>query len=102
MVKPKIKVLEEICQEESNCAPNKYCILKELISHDAKFSNRLLFQMAMIDKFKYEKSAELKKDLGWLGALESWTSEGYAKKFDKYFDEDINFKELYKKIMEDK
>lgn len=79
------------------CEPKRYCILKEfLISLHP--SPRLISQIKMVDKFKIEKSKELKYDVGWDLALHWWVEQGYAKKFGDVWDEDIKFNVLYKKI----
>ena len=79
------------------CESNHYCILKEFLisSHP---SPRILMQLKAIEKFKYEKSKELKKDIGWNTAIELWVEEGYAKKYADLYEDDIKFSVLYRKI----
>ena len=89
------EILEDVCSEY--CEKDHYCILKEFLisSHP---SPRLLLQLKCIDKFKMEESKRMDKDVGWQWAMENWVSEGYAKKFGDYYEEQIKFSVLYKKI----
>ena len=87
-------LLEEVCEDQQKCTG--YCLLKELILHDAKFNERLILQMALINKFKYVRSKQAKKDLGWEGAMELWVEEGWAKKFADVYKEDMKLKECWK------
>ena len=80
-MKNKKNILNNICQEESQCPNEHYCILKELILNDSKYDTRLLTQMALIDKFKYNTSFKKKADFGWSNSLKEWVESGYAKKF---------------------
>ncbi len=88
--------LEDICSDY--CEPKKYCILKEFLvsSHP---SPRLLTQIKCIDKKKFELGKEFNREVKWAEAMELWVEKGYAKKFADYYDEDIKFNVLYKKIM---
>ena len=88
-------LLEDVCCDY--CEPGTYCILKEFLI-SAHPSPRLLLQLKAIDKYKMEKSKELKHDIGWDKALELWVEEGYAKKFGDVYEEDIKFNVLYKKV----
>lgn len=102
MTKSRKQLINDICREEGGCKDSQYCLLKELMLHDAKYSGRMLTQMALIDKYKYELSFEAGKDLGWSESFAKWVETGKAKLFDKYFNEDISLTELYKKIINDK
>ena len=90
-------MLEDICEEY--CEKGKYCILKEFLvsSHS---SPRLLMQLKLIDKFKFERSKKNDKDIGWASAMELWVEEGYAEKFANVYTEAKSFKKIYKEVME--
>ena len=53
-------------------------------------------QMKCVEKFKYEKHA----DINWSEAFTMWINEGFAKLFGDYYNEDIRFHSLYRKIMD--
>ena len=93
------ELLEDVCDEY--CEKNHYCILKEFLVNSHP-SPRLLMQLRAIDKYKMEKSKELKRDLGWDGALQLWLEEGYAKKFGDAYEDGIRFSTLYKKVRQEK
>ena len=88
-------LLEQIC--EDCCSSNHYCTLKEIIlgSHP---NPRFLVQLKCVEKYKYEKSKELNKDLGWNAAHMMWIDEGYAEKFAEVYTEGKSVKEIYKAV----
>jgi len=91
------KILSEIC-EDSSCHYNgDYCILKELIEAIGT-DPRILIQLKCVEKFKYEQSEINKKDIGWQAAWILW-SEKHAENFAKYYDPELTYKEIYKKII---
>jgi len=89
------ELLEDVCS--GYCENDHYCILKEFLisSHP---DPRILMQLRAIDRYKYEKSKEKEKDIGWEGAFRSWIDEGYAVKFGEIYKEGIKFKELLAKL----
>ncbi len=89
------QILEDICYEECK---GKDCSLKELLSLAPFASDRFLEQIKCIEKFKYEKSQELRKRIRWKAAVDLWT-EKYAKKFAEVYSEAIKNKELMKNGM---
>lgn len=89
------EMLNDVCSEY--CDKDHYCILKEFLV-SAHPSKRLLFQLKAVDKFKYEKSKEFDKDIGWTKAMELWIEEGWAEKFGNIYDESLNFTALWKKL----
>jgi len=91
------EILEDICDEY--CEKGHYCILKEFMvsSHS---SPRLLMQLKCIDKFKFEQSKSINKDLGWAKAMDLWVDEGYAEKFSCAYTEKKSFTKIYKETME--
>jgi hypothetical protein len=74
-----------------------YFILKEFLKSSPP-SPRLLLQLKAMDKFKYEVSKRLDKDLGWTIIMGMWVEYGWAKKFADCYVEGIKFNVLYKKI----
>ena len=90
-------IVEDICE---SCPPGKYCILKEIVLHSG-ISDRLLIQLKCIEKFKYEKSASLGRDIGWEEAHRAWVGEGYSKKFGKFYADGMSFREIYTSIVEE-
>ena len=95
----KIKLKQLINECEENC-PNKegYCFAKEFLIHSIGQDPRTLIQIKLIEKFKFERSRELEKDIGWDGAFKDWIEMGYAAKFAKLYDEEKSFVKLYKEI----
>jgi hypothetical protein len=86
------EVLEEILAEDPN-------ILKEIILHDAKYSDRLVLQTACVNKFKFEESKRQGKDIGWSGAWSLWAERGYALKFAELYSDGIHLKTIYTELM---
>ena len=69
--------LEEICD---GCTSR--CLLKYLVLDVHHDSRRLLTQVKVMDKYKYEESERQGKDIGWDSATKLWVEKGYAKRFD--------------------
>lgn len=97
MQEKKLKLLINDLGDDCPCK-NAYCFLKEFILH---LSNdpRMLVQVKCIEKYKFERSKELKYDIGWGGAGKEWVELGYAKKFSEVFDEDKTINKIYKEVM---
>jgi hypothetical protein len=74
-------------------------LLKEIVLHDSKYSDRLLFQIKCVEKFKFEESARQSKDIGWQRAWELWAERGYARRFGEVYNDEATFKDLYKEII---
>ena len=91
------EVLEDVLQA---CCPNPrgYCILKEMITHNGS-ADRTLVQLKCIEIFKYERSRQEGKDIGWEGAHKAWVEEGFAKKFSEIYQEGLRSVEAYIKTM---
>jgi len=98
----KTKLKQLIDEFEDNC-PNKgcYCFAKEFLVHSIGQDPRTLIQIKLIERFKFEKSRELGKDIGWDGAFKDWIELGYATKFAKLYDEEKSVAKLYKEIREE-
>jgi len=87
--------LYEICGDcDCHNTNNRYCTLIEFIT-EANNSPRLLMQMKCVEKFKYEKHA----DMTWNDAFNLWTDEGYAVAFGELYNEEIKFRSLYKNVI---
>lgn len=94
----KIKLKKLIDEFEDTCQ-NKdgYCFAREFMAHMCS-EPRNLIQIKLIEKIKFDRSKELKQDIGWDGAFKFWIETGYAKKFDKLYDEEKSLNQLYKEI----
>jgi hypothetical protein len=99
MTKPKEFVLAKICENQPCVHGEGYCILKEMILHDSKYSTRLLTQIDCVNRLKYEESAKAGNDIGFTQAWLLWAERGHAAKFAQFFTEDIAPADLYRKIM---
>lgn len=98
----KKSLINDICRNQPCQHGAEYCILKEIVLHDAKYSDRLLIQFACVNKFKYELSQELGEDVGWNGAWAKWVEAGFAAKFGKLYSGETSFETIYAKIMAEK
>jgi len=86
--------LYEIC-EDCDCHSKKpYCTLVEFIISAHK-SHRMMMQVKCVEKFGYEKHP----NTSWNEAFQFWVDEGYAKIFGSLYTEEIRFRSLYSKIM---
>lgn len=98
----RLQIIEDISYEECK---GRDCSLKKILSSAPFSSDRFLEQIKCIEKFKYEKSQELKEDIGWENAVFLW-AEKYAKKFAEIYSEAIKNKEpikngmIYERVME--
>ena len=118
------QLLDKICSEYKN--KGSYCFLKEIASHNEigrlklrelrcyetdtcpikyiiirkGLSKRTIKELRCIEKYKYIKSEEAGRDVGWDGAIMSWRDEGLAKTFDEVYDEKLNRDELWKRIFD--
>jgi hypothetical protein len=90
------EIIDDVCCEY--CDKDHYCILK-LFLVESHPSPRLLIQLKLIEKFKYEMSEKEQRDIGWSEAVERWADEGYAKKFADFYSEDKNYKTIYREVM---
>jgi len=87
--------VDEIC---SDYCENSWCILKEFVCMSSQINMRTLLQLKCIEKFKFEQSDLNDKEYTWDEATFMWADK-YADKFNRYYTEEITFKELYKKIL---
>lgn len=90
------RLLEDIGSDY--CKTGCYCIFKEFLiaSHP---SRRMLIQLKMVDRIKYEKSEKAGKDIGWDGAFKIWMDEKYADKFALVYADDKSPKDIYHALM---
>jgi len=93
--------LKSLISEIVDTCPNKdgYCFVKEFLSHSIGQDPRTLIQIKLIEKFKFERSRDSNKDIGWDGAFKDWIEMGYATKFAKLYDEEKSVVKLYKEIL---
>lgn len=84
--------LEELCEADPE-------LLKEIVLHDSKYSDRLLVQIKCVWKYKYEESKRQNKDIGWNGAWTDWREKGYASKFAEVYNDELTFTEIYKRVV---
>ena len=100
MTKPESlrKVLYSITKD-CHCkdTSDPYCILIELLLSMGK-EPRFLIQMKCVEKFKFELGKEVDRKVDWTEAFTKWIDDGFAKKFDKEFNEDLSFEEIYYKV----
>lgn len=95
-----IRLLDEMtCDQPCHCGET-YCILKEIILHDAKYKDRLLVQFKLVDKFKLLESTTQKQDIGWTTAWGLWVERGYAIKFAELYETVTSLNVLFNKIVE--
>ena len=87
-------ILHKICCEQP-CHDEGYCLLKELIAHDAKYSERMLAQMDCVNRWKYEESNRMGYDIGWKVALETWVNKGYAQRFAEVYQDGLSSIEVF-------
>lgn len=77
------KLLDE-CTSDT-CSKCGYCFIKELIIVTHKYDHRTIFQLKLIEIFKYLESERDKVDIGWDEALARWVRDGFAAKFADYY-----------------
>lgn len=90
------RLLDEI--GEDYCPEGKYCIFKEFLIA-AHPSRRLLVQLKCIDKFKFIRSKDAGKDVGWEMALKMWVDEGLALKFADAYEDKKSVRDIFRKII---
>jgi hypothetical protein len=90
------RLLDEI--GEDYCPEGKYCIFKEFLLA-AHPSRRLLVQLKCVDRWKFIKSKDAGRDIGWEDALRTWTEDGYAEKFAEAYDDKKTEKNVFKQIV---
>lgn len=88
------KLIDEFAE---NCpCKEDWCSLRELVIHLFQ-DPRTLVQAKCLEKFKYERSKELGKDIG-KDACKEWVELGFAEKFAKAYSEDKTINQIYREI----
>ena len=95
MDKQKHKLLIDEFAENCPCK-DEWCSVRELVMNLFK-DPRTLCQAKCIEKFKYEKSKELNRDIG-KEAGKDWVETGWAEKFSSVYSEDKTISQIYKEI----
>ena len=97
---PHKEILESICSE---CCPHPegYCILKEILLRGG-IQDRSLFQVKVIEIYKWEKSQVAGEDIGWQAAHMKFVEEGYAELFSTFYHPDKTPRGIYTKMKEEK
>ena len=90
------RLLDEIGADY--CPEGRYCLFKEFLVN-AHPSRRLMVQLKVIDRYKWIKSKDAGKDVGWEFALQNWVEEGNAAKFAEVYDDKKSDKEIFKEII---
>ncbi|MFA4952872.1 MAG: hypothetical protein WC584_01470 [Candidatus Pacearchaeota archaeon] len=91
------EIIEDVCCDE-NCE-GKYCILKEIVLLSDR-GDRFLEQTKCVERFKYERSNLLGRDIGWEEAHKIWIQEGFAQKFAELYEDGMKNGHIYKLIMQ--
>lgn len=95
----KEKILKELCADQPCKKGGDYCILKEVLLHDAKYNERLLTQVGCVNKYKYQESQRRGEDIGWSEAWSSWVESGMASLFAKHYECGDSVAKMYKKLL---
>jgi len=90
------RLLDEVGQDY--CPSGCYCLFKEFLIN-AHPSRRLLVQLKVIDRYKWIKSKDAGKDVGWEFALQNWVEDGNAAKFAELYTDEKPEKEIFKEII---
>lgn len=83
-------LLKELCGD----CNKEYCFIQELILHDAKYSNRLVVQMKLIEVYKWEQSQITNTELSWSETMTKWSESGLAAKFAEVYKEELSYKQI--------
>jgi hypothetical protein len=100
MLISKKKCAQKVNEVVDCYCPNKWCLLKEILI--SKHTDpRFLMQFKCIEHLKFEESQSQGHDIGWNGAIGKWIDDGYAKSYDKLYDENLTAEQIYNKILKD-
>ena len=92
-----LAIIDELSEESCKCNGG-FCLWREIIKHQHT-EVRTLYQIQAIYKFAYEESVREGRDIGQNAAMK-WFESGLAKRFAEVYDENLTFREVYKKTME--
>jgi len=60
---------------------------------------REIMQIKCVEKFKFERSCKVEREIDWQEAFEIWVDEGFASVFERCYHESVHFAELYDEVM---
>ena len=89
-------LIDSIC----GCAGINYCFLVQILSKDGKYTKRLLYQLKLVEIYKYTESEREKYDIGWHQAMLRFVDNGFATKFSNIYNEDITLEEIKKFVFD--
>jgi hypothetical protein len=92
-----IKELQRDC-----CDNEQYCPIGEITKHFIFNRQREMVQLKIVEKYKFIRSKDEGKDIGWNNALQEWSDKGYAAKFAEIYNEDLSITEIFNKIFNTK
>jgi hypothetical protein len=52
-----------------------------------------------MDKFKFIRSKDAGKDIGWEVTMQMWIEEGHAKKFAEVYDDKKSVRDIFRQII---
>ena len=90
----KHKLLQDM-REDCECERCNYCPLEAIIS----VNPRMFEQHKLVEKFKFERSKILDREIDWNEAYIFWKDEKYAEKYATGYREGMTHREL-EKMME--
>jgi len=92
------EAIREMIEDVACCPKGQYCTLKEILCA-APRQTREILQIKCVEKFKYERGPQVRREVDWQEAFELWVSEGHAARFAHCYRDGIHFAELYREIM---
>jgi hypothetical protein len=90
---------QQLVEDLGCCPEGHYCTLKEILVRCPR-DTRMLVLIKCLEKFKYERSKQERRDVNWNEALDLWIKEGRAEQFSRRFNKDLRIGELYSAVME--
>jgi hypothetical protein len=90
------KVLKDI-RADCQCQNNEYCPLEVLV----RANERVCEQHKVIEVYRWQKNKTRDTKMTWEEAYDSFSSEGYAKKFAEVYQEGMLHYELATKTLGD-
>jgi hypothetical protein len=91
----KRKVVEDIVSDECD---GRYCLLKEIMAHSG-MRDYILEQYKCVEKFKFEESKHVDRDIGWEEAMKLWIQRGFAKRYAEVYSDSLSFNRLYTQVV---
>lgn len=92
-------MLDDVCSD--SCRKDKKCILKDFLvsSHPTP---RVLVQIKCIDRFKIILAKERntpEENVSWEESLQEWVDRGHAKKFSDVYQEGVQYRTIFNKVL---